>query len=88
MELRGLSCRSEVLWRGQNNRENTRGEEQQAVGGSLNAEHVRARLFVTHSMQRDHTVLLVCGISRLKIDATVGGEKKKGRDSERGACWA
>lgn len=27
-------------------------------------------------------ILLVCGISRLKIAATVGGEKKKGRDSE------
>lgn len=77
-----------MLWRGQNNAgRDTRGEEQQCVGGSPCAEHVCARLFVTHSMQRDHTVPLVCGISRLKIAATVGGEKKKGRDSECGACW-
>lgn len=57
------------------------GKSDRLASGSLYAEHVCARLFVTHWMVRDHTVLLVCGISRLKIAATVGGEKKKGRDS-------
>lgn len=30
-------------------------------------------LFMTHTMQQDHTVLLVCGISRLKIGPATGG---------------
>lgn len=39
-------------------------------------------LFVTHTMQQDHTVLLVCGISRFKIGLTVGGGQEQ--TAERG----
>lgn len=34
-------------------------------------------LFVTHTMQHDHTVFLVCGISRFKIGPTVGGGQEQ-----------
>ncbi len=39
-------------------------------------------LFVTRTMQQDHTVLLVCGISRFKIGSTVGGGQEQ--TAERG----
>lgn len=38
-------------------------------------------LFVTHTMQRDHTVLLVCGSSRLKIGPTVGGGQEQAAEN-------
>lgn len=37
-------------------------------------------LFVTHTMEQDHTVLLVCGISRFKIGPTVGGGQEQTAD--------
>lgn len=80
----GLSCRSHGHHH--NNSENARGDEPQRVGGSQRAEHVRARLCVTHSMQPDHTVLLVCGISRLKIAAAVGGEEEEEEEGRR--AWS
>lgn len=49
-----------------------------------------ACLFVTHTMQQDHTALLVCGISRFKIGSSVGGgqeqtaEREGRREGERG----
>lgn len=39
-------------------------------------------LFMTHTMQQDHTVLLVCGISRLKIGPATGGRHEQ--TAERG----
>lgn len=42
------------------------------VGGSLYAFLCTyVCLFVTHTMLQDHTAILVCGISRLKIGPTV-----------------
>lgn len=38
-------------------------------------------LFVTHTMQRDHTVLLVCGSSRLKIGPIVGGGQEQAAEN-------
>lgn len=57
------------------------------VGGSLYVFSCmsvccRACLFVTHTMQQDHTVLLVCGISRFKIGPSVGGGQEQ--TAERG----
>lgn len=39
--------------------------------------HMCVHLSVTHTMQQDHTVLLVCGISRFKIGPTVGGGQEQ-----------
>ena len=40
-------------------------------------------LFVTHTMQHDHTIFLVCGISRFKIGPTVGGGQEQTTERER-----
>lgn len=37
-----------------------------------------------HTMQEDHTVLVVCGISRFKIGQIVGGGQKQREERERG----
>lgn len=78
--------RAKVLLRSQNNRECACGKVRRwgtwvHVGGSLYV-FLCMCLFVTYTMQQDHTVLLVCGISRLKIGPGEGRgqeqEKKSG----------
>lgn len=89
--------RAEVLRRSQNNRECWWGAWGH-VGGSLYVFFLCMHeivcvfvcvsvswctcLFVTHTMQQDHTALLVCGISRFKIGPTVGGGQEQ--TAERG----
>lgn len=52
-------------------------EEHEGVRVEVCVVHVCARLFVTHSLRQDHTVLLVCGISRLKIAPVWEGDEDK-----------